>query len=246
MARKGSKFVKWPVAVAECIGLGISLYLALISFELIHKQGVPCPRGSFFACHSVLKGQYANLGPVPIALLGLIYFIGQLFLTILQTKKGPIRWLKFTAAATGMVFVAYLRSLELVHLKAICPWCWAVAAALLAELILLYPAVAPPFPRLGWSSRIAAAACGLFLCVGATTAGLLALNDNAAPAEKVEAVEAEEPPPKPKKVVSARQTPKIKKEIAQPPAEPSVTPGKVIARPARTPKPQRKPEEATP
>ncbi len=158
------------LALVEVVGLGIAVYLALIAFHVIYGGEVPCPRSKLFACESIVRGMFSKIGPVSIALLGVLYFVFQLGLTALL-KRG--RWAvaaKVLAVFAGLFFIAWLRSLELVYMKKICPWCWGVALTVLAQAAISWPLAVPPFPRLRLTGRIAMAFLLFFAFLGVTTA----------------------------------------------------------------------------
>lgn len=139
----------------EIVGLVVSAYLVLISFKIVYPGEVPCPRGKLFHCASVLRGEWSKIGPIPISVLGFLYFLIQAFLSAAAERERVwVHRAKAILGAGALVFLAGLRSIEFVWLKGICPWCWAVAAIALVELVLCYPLASPPLPRAGWGRRI--------------------------------------------------------------------------------------------
>lgn len=154
MARKQTGSAKVWLLLVETIGLALSFYLILVSLGLIHGGEAPCPRGGIFACHSALTGRYSKIGPIPISLLGVAYFSFQILLTVVLQKRGWTIWLKGLSVLASLFFVAYLRAIELLWMKAICVWCWAVAFAALAQALAVIPHLTPPLPRLGIPARV--------------------------------------------------------------------------------------------
>ncbi|MCX7019117.1 MAG: vitamin K epoxide reductase family protein [bacterium] len=172
MSHKHSKWDKLPLYVVECAGLSIAIYLLLISLKILYPESVPCPRGSIFACHSILRGQYAHIGPFSIAGMGVMYFAGQLVLTVLLRRKGWLKPAKFVCVLGGLAFVAYLRALELLYLHKICPWCYGVALTTLLEMYFAWPLAFPWLPRIGYGARAAAVIFAfIFLIGGGLAAG---------------------------------------------------------------------------
>ena len=171
MARKQSVHSKAPLIVAEILGLGLSFYLILISLGLLHGGVAPCPRGGIFACHSVLTGEFSKVGPIPVALLGVMYFSFSLVMTLIQQKRDFLFWIKGAALVAGLFFVAYLRAIEILWLKAICVWCWGVAVATLAQLYFAAPHFTPPLPKLTWGVRLGAL-LGTFVLFFAVSLGI--------------------------------------------------------------------------
>lgn len=172
----GHGHTRTALFVVEAIGLCISVFLLLISTKIIYKEGAPCPRGAIFACHSLLQGAASKLNftipglgakTIPIALLGVVYFLWQLVLTFLMRERW-LRILKWVSIVAGLAFVAWLRGLEIVTLHKICPWCYAVALATIIEAIVCYPVVMGPVPQ--WLARIATVLMGFLLMVLAAAA----------------------------------------------------------------------------
>lgn len=90
-------------------------------------------------CDTVALSSYSVIMGVPVAYLGLA------FSTVLLGLVGAWMWLadrrllwaSYALATLGVVFVAYLTYLELFVIDAICIWCVAFAASLLAAWALL-------------------------------------------------------------------------------------------------------------
>ncbi len=170
MARRNIKWSRWLTLLIELSGFGISVYLVLISFKIIYPETVPCPRGKLFHCASVLRGEWSKIGPVPISVLGALYFLVQSFLTVAaERSRNWVAPVKVWFCIMGLLFVAWLRAVEIVWLRGICPWCWAVALATFAQAFLLYPLASPPLPRLEWPKRLGYLAAALLVLVIAAT-----------------------------------------------------------------------------
>ncbi len=166
MARKKSDTAKTVLLLAELTGLGLSIYLILVGIGLFTA---PCPRGSsIFACHSVLTGAYSKIGPIPVAAMGMAYFVAQLTLTLLLRRKGVVPVLKLAAVLSGLAFVAYLRAVEILWIKAICVWCWGVALTVLAEAFFTISVATPPLPKLSALDRFAALVIVFLTLIGAS------------------------------------------------------------------------------
>ncbi|MCX7717842.1 MAG: hypothetical protein N2111_05495 [Candidatus Sumerlaeaceae bacterium] len=161
MARKAGRWGNAPLVAIELLGFAMAFYLFLISARILYPESVPCPRGSIFACQSILRGPFSKFGPFSIAALGVIYFVAHLALTGLIRPKGNLLLIKFAGAIAGLAFVSYLRSIELLWLHKICPWCYGVALMVLVQVFVLLPMVSPPLPKLKIAQRLGAVV-GLF------------------------------------------------------------------------------------
>lgn len=209
MARKQSALSKAPLIVAEIIGLGLSFYLLLLSLGMVHGGVAPCPRGGLFACQSILTGEFSKIGPIPISLLGVIYFSFSLVITLIQQKRDFLFWIKGAALVGGLFFVAYLRAIEILWLKAICVWCWGVALASLTQLYFAVPHFTPPLPKLTWGVRLGALS-GTFVLFFALSLGIammLPVETKHDRADRIRQAAQEAPKATPAKVAQPAPTP---------------------------------------
>jgi uncharacterized membrane protein len=111
------------------VGLLISAYLTWI-----HYMGVaPVCVGGSGGCETVQTSSYATIFGVPVAVLGLVGYAGLLFSALLRGEAGV--YLAFLVALVGTLFSAYLTYLELFVIHALCQWCLASAAIMVAALL---------------------------------------------------------------------------------------------------------------
>ena len=124
--RRGLRFVLGALAVA---GLLISAYLTWA-----HFLGVPpvCISGSG-GCETVQSSRYAAIFGVPVAALGVVAYSGLLFSATLRGEGGIYLGLLITLV--GTLFSAYLTYLEVFVIHALCQWCVASAALMVAALL---------------------------------------------------------------------------------------------------------------
>ena len=78
-------------------------------------------------CKTVQNSEYAMLGPIPVAVLGLAMFVALIGL-IVGRERMPAREFAITATTFGMtllgvLFYIYLTYLEIAVIHAICQWC---------------------------------------------------------------------------------------------------------------------------
>ena len=107
------------------IGLGVAGYLTYV-----HYAGIApvCTTGG---CERVQSSDYAEIAGIPVALLGLIGYIGIGASLALRGDLG--RTTTAALAVIGFGFSVYLTYLELFVIDAICQWC--VASAGLMTLL---------------------------------------------------------------------------------------------------------------
>jgi uncharacterized membrane protein len=111
------------------VGLLISAYLSWV-----HYMGVaPVCVGESGGCKTVQTSSYATIFGVPVAVVGIVGYSGLLLSASLRSEVGV--YLRFLVALVGTLFSAYLTYLELFAIHAICEWCVASAAVMVAALL---------------------------------------------------------------------------------------------------------------
>jgi uncharacterized membrane protein len=121
---------RWS-ALLGALGLVISLYLAGVHFA----QGlVPlaCSAGGLVNCEQVISSAESTVGPVPVAVLGVAWFV--VFLSLLAIRVATPYRLAWTAS--GLAFVFYLIYAELFLIGALCLWCTAVHLTVIGLFLL--------------------------------------------------------------------------------------------------------------
>ncbi|CAN5474180.1 hypothetical protein BH10ACT11_BH10ACT11_06730 [soil metagenome] len=108
------------------LGIAVAGYLTWVHYEGLETVCL----GGGGGCERVQSSDYASIGGVPVALLGLIGYVSMLALL----ARG--RSVALLASGLGMVmlgFSIYLTYLELFVIDAICQWC--VLSAVIATLL---------------------------------------------------------------------------------------------------------------
>ena len=119
------------------VGLAISGYLSIVHGA---SGQVPllCSTSGLVDCEQVTTSAESFVGPLPVAYLGLVWFLVMLGL-IAVAHPEPDTWsstLRLAWAAIGTVFVIYLMYAELFLIGAICLWCTAIHVVVIALLLL--------------------------------------------------------------------------------------------------------------
>jgi uncharacterized membrane protein len=129
------------VAVALA-GLGIAAYLTIA-----HYDGGTTVCAISHGCETVQHSAYAKLAGIPVALLGLLGYVG--ILVTLARDDEPARTATAFLALLGFGFSAWLTYVEVAKLEAICIWCVgsAICMTLLAALSVARLLSAPPLGR---------------------------------------------------------------------------------------------------
>ena len=131
-------------AAPRVVLLALAVLGALISAYLTwtHFAGLtPVCTGSGEGCETVQSSRYASILGVPVALLGLIAYGGLIFSTVLWRETGI--YLGFLISLVGTLFSGYLTYREIFVIGALCQWCLASAAIMVAALICTSLAALP-------------------------------------------------------------------------------------------------------
>lgn len=117
-------------ATPRKFGIGFAVFSALGFLDATylaakHFFGVPITCGVFEGCETVTTSSYASIGPIPVALLGAIYYVMVFVATIayLDTKREIL--LRFLAHFTILGFLASLWFvyLQVFVIGAVCIYC---------------------------------------------------------------------------------------------------------------------------
>jgi uncharacterized membrane protein len=119
-------WLKAGIAAVALVGLGIAAYLTYV-----HYAGLQPLCLASGGCEKVQSSRYAELGGIPVAVLGLVGYVG--ILASLGVPGEPGLVTGALIALVGFGFSAYLTYLELFKIHAICQWC--VASAVLMTVL---------------------------------------------------------------------------------------------------------------
>jgi uncharacterized membrane protein len=120
------------IGVVAVIGLGIATYLTYV-----HYAGLKVACLSSGGCETVQSSRYAKLDGIPVAVLGLIGYVGILCSLALRGDTG--RAAGFGLALVGFLFSLYLTYREDFSIHAWCQWC--IASAILMTTLMILTAV---------------------------------------------------------------------------------------------------------
>ena len=123
--------------VLAALGALISAYLTWTHFAGL----TPVCTGSDEGCETVQSSRYASILGIPVALLGLVAYGGLIFSAAVWKEAGI--YLGFLISLVGTLFSAYLTYLEIFVIGALCQWCLASAAVMVAALACATLAILP-------------------------------------------------------------------------------------------------------
>jgi uncharacterized membrane protein len=116
--------------VLALFGLGDSTYLTVEHYT--GSTTLACSDTGAVNCLKVTTSQWSHIGPIPVAVFGLAFFVGMSVLCLpwaWQVRElDPLRTL---GAVVGVLSAIYLVWVELFQVDAICVWCTAVHVATL-------------------------------------------------------------------------------------------------------------------
>lgn len=121
--------------VLTLVGLADSAYLAYIKLT---NQLASC--SNLGDCEAVNSSRYAEIGGVPIALLGAagyLLILGAVALDRPGARWGEVgRYAFFGLSLAGSLYSLYLTYLEVFVLRAVCPFCAASAVVMIVLFVL--------------------------------------------------------------------------------------------------------------
>ncbi len=104
-------------------GLGIATYLTITHFD---KVALVCSDTGSINCAKVTTSPQSEIVGIPVAMLGLAFFIPMIALCLPAAWRSADRRIhlaRLLLAVTGVGMIIYLIIAELFIIKAICLWC---------------------------------------------------------------------------------------------------------------------------
>ena len=120
-------WLRWGSLVVCVLGLAASAYLTYEHYS--SSTSLACPDTGAINCLKVTTSSYSKVLGVPVALLGLLFYVGMTALCSPPAWSARSPWVgrvRMLGAVSGVVFMVYLVWAELFRVDAICLWCTAV------------------------------------------------------------------------------------------------------------------------
>src|ERR1700759_2251330 len=117
------------MAVLALLGVALATYLTIVHYAGLKPA---CTAGQ--SCVKVQTSVWSKLDGVPVALIGLIGYIG-IVASLLAPDREESRLATLGLTVIGFGFSAYLTYRELFSIHAICEWC--VSSAIILTLLLI-------------------------------------------------------------------------------------------------------------
>ena len=147
MTRSGrNALLTLPLAA---VGLAVSAYLTYEHYSA--SATLACPDTGAVNCVKVTSSTWSELFGVPVALLGVLYYVAVVALCLPVAWRSGSRWVtrgRLLVLAGGVMTVLYLVWAELFRIDAICLWCTAVhvVTVLLFGIVTVIAVLAVPAP----------------------------------------------------------------------------------------------------
>jgi uncharacterized membrane protein len=119
--------------IIAALGLAVAAYLTYEHYTA--SSTLACSDNGLVNCLKVTTSAQSKVFGIPVALLGLLYFVAMVPLCLPATWRNPapaIRYTRLGACVAGVGFVIYLLYAELFTIGNICLWCTAVHVLTLA------------------------------------------------------------------------------------------------------------------
>jgi len=121
---------RWPAVTGillSLMGLGVATYLTIQHFD--QKIVLACPTSGLINCEKVTQSSYSYIAGIPVAVLGLAFFVVMLILQLpvmWRSTDRRIRLARLAWAVAGVGTALWLVYAELFEIDNICLWCTSV------------------------------------------------------------------------------------------------------------------------
>ena len=123
------KWLSTTCLVVATSALAVSLYLTVEHLVSPSGEGLVCPATAAINCVKVTTSPQSKFLGIPVALLGLVFYLGVFALNLpvmWRSTSSAVRWTRLGAVSVGMAFVLWLVYAELYIIRSLCLWCTVV------------------------------------------------------------------------------------------------------------------------
>lgn len=132
-----SRTARWQLGLAT-LGLLISAYLTATHY-FAEQVPLACSTGGVVDCEQVTTSAESMIGPIPVAVLGVVWFGVASAMVLARAMRLQMVW-----TVLGLVSIFYLVYAELFLIGALCLWCTAIhVIVVVLFLTTLWEATAP-------------------------------------------------------------------------------------------------------
>lgn len=129
-----SRTLRRVMIALAVLGLGVASYLTYVHYAGFGALLCVGGHGGHSSCETVQSSVWSKVAGVPVALLGLIGYVG-ILASLLAPDREETRLATLGLTVIGVGFSAYLTYRELFSIHAICEWC--VSSAIVLTLLLI-------------------------------------------------------------------------------------------------------------
>ena len=121
------KAPRWasPISLFICLlGMAVASYLTYAHYTDV--RNLACSDNGVINCAKVTTSAQSHFLGMPVAVLGLAYFVGMAALSLPWAWRRPepiVRWVRLAAAVSGVAMVLWLVYAEFFIIDAICLYC---------------------------------------------------------------------------------------------------------------------------
>lgn len=140
-SRVSERTALWAAVVLSLYGAGVAGYLVWLHEKIAGnpKRGL-CTFTDTLSCDKVLASPYAEIGGIPIALMGLLGFavlFGLAAWRLVRGERSPgwLPGLLMGVAGLGWLFELVMTWVELFLIQAVCPYCLTAFAFITATFL---------------------------------------------------------------------------------------------------------------
>lgn len=141
------RWVPWLAFALSLLGLADSSYLTVTHFA--HTR-LFCPTSGFINCQAVTTSAESRLLGIPVAVLGLAYYVAMTAINVpalWHRRERWITWARLAMVVGGMAMVLWLLIAELFIIKNLCEYCTGVhivTFALFVTVVITFPTMVGP------------------------------------------------------------------------------------------------------
>jgi uncharacterized membrane protein len=121
---------RWPALAGLLVsvaGLAVATYLTIQHFDQAIQ--LSCPTTGIINCEKVTQSSYSKILGIPVAVLGLVFFVVMVALQLprmWRSQRRQIRAARLGWSVVGVGTALWLVYAELFRIKNICLWCTSV------------------------------------------------------------------------------------------------------------------------
>ena len=116
---------KSPTSIVLMPAIGLLGLMDATFLTMKHFQGITPGCSAVFGCGDVLTSQYSQILGIPTSLLGALYYLTIIVISLVYINKGDNKLLKYVSYLTiiGFIFSIFLVYIQLFVIGSICIYC---------------------------------------------------------------------------------------------------------------------------